>query len=251
METLEKVWDLIWNVGDPVKWNALIAHIGVWPVYGVLFLIVFAETGLVVFPWLPGDLLLFGIGMIIAQTAGTEGGPVMSPITVGVILMLGAFCGDNVNFWLGKKIGPAVFRGEKGKFFSRSHLDASHRFYAKHGGKAIIISRFIAYVRTFSPFVAGMSRMDYRLFLFYSVLGSFIWVVVCMGAGYMLGHVQVVKDYFEPVVITIVLGSLGLMILGAVRHHLKTKREAAQQGLEVVQPKPDAVAPQANDSTPA
>jgi membrane-associated protein len=226
METFEKVWDLIWNVGDAQKWTALIDHAGVWSVYGVLFLIVFAETGLVIFPWLPGDLLLFGIGMIIAA-----GAPV-SPITVGIILMLAAFCGDNINFWLGRKIGPAVFRGEHGKIFSKSHLDASHRFYEKHGGKAIIISRFLAYVRTFSPFVAGMARMDYRLFLAYSVLGSFIWVCVCMGAGYMLGHVKLVKDYFEYVVFIIVFGSLGLMILGALRHRYKMSQQPAEPAAE-------------------
>lgn len=249
METLEKVWDLIWNVGDPDKWKALIDHAGVWSVYGVLFLIVFAETGLVIFPWLPGDLLLFGIGMIIAQTQSSTGVAVMSPITVGLVLMFAAFCGDNVNFWLGRKIGPAVFRGEKGKFFSRSHLDASHRFYTKHGGKTIIIARFLAYVRTFCPFVAGMAQMDYRRFIGYSVLGSFIWVTVCMGAGYMLGHVKVVKDYFEYVVFIIVFGSLGLMILGALRHKYKMSQEAARPGFEVVPVENKQEAP-AKDSTP-
>ncbi len=248
METFEKVWDLIRNVGDADKWNALIAHTGVWSVYGVLFLIVFAETGLVVFPWLPGDLLLFGIGMIIAQTQAATGVAVMSPITVGIILMLAAFCGDNVNFWLGRKIGPAVFRGEKGKFLSRSHLDASHKFYARHGGKTIIIARFLAYVRTFCPFVAGMAQMDYRRFIGYSVLGSFIWVSICMGAGYMLGHVKVVKDYFEYVVFIIVFGSLGLMILGAVRHKYKTSRETAQQGFEVLPTSPKPTEPVTKDA---
>lgn len=242
METFDKVWDLIWNVGDADKWKALIDHAGVWSVYGVLFLIVFAETGLVIFPWLPGDLLLFGIGMIVAQ------GAPLSPVTIGIILMLAAFCGDNVNFWLGRKIGPAVFRGEKGKFLSRSHLDASHKFYAKHGGKTIIISRFLAYVRTFCPFVAGMARMDYRLFLFYSVIGSFVWVVLCMGAGYMLGHVKVVKDYFEYVVFIIVFGSLTLMILGAVRHKYKMSQQAAATAAGPVTTDVKPVEPVAKDA---
>lgn len=185
---------------------------GVW-VYAILFLIVFAETGLVVTPFLPGDSLLFAVGAIATSTGKLD------PLLCGVIIMFAAFCGDNVNYWAGRVIGPRVFRFEDSIFFHRRHLERTEQFYNKYGSRAVIIARFVPIVRTFAPFVAGIGKMPYPRYIVFSCIGSLLWVVVCLGAGVMFGEMEVVKKHFELVV----LGVIGVSLLPIVFEVLKAR----------------------------
>jgi membrane-associated protein len=174
---------------------------GVW-VYAILFLIVFAETGLVVTPFLPGDSLLFAVGAIAASTGK------LNPFFCGGIIMLAAFCGDNVNYWAGRIIGPRVFRFEDSIFFNRKHLERTEQFYNKYGSRAVIIARFVPIVRTFAPFVAGVGKMEYPRYILFSFMGSMLWVPVCVGAGVFFGEMEVVKKHFELVILAVICVSL-------------------------------------------
>lgn len=160
--------------------------------YAILFFIVFAETGLVVTPFLPGDTLLFAAGLFCRPD---QRGALSFPIMFAVFIAA-ALCGDNLNYWIGRRLGPRLFKNENSKIFKRSHLDKTHAFFEKHGKKTIILARFVPIVRTFSPFVAGMGQMHYREFLMYSVLGALLWVGIFLTGGYFLGRLQVVQDNF-------------------------------------------------------
>ncbi len=184
------------------------AH-GPW-VYALLFGIVFVETGLVVMPFLPGDSLLFTVGALSARESMRES---MNVWTVSILLIVAAGLGDNVNYFIGRAIGPRVFRKEGttgfwSKLLSRKHLDRAHAFYEKHGGKAIFLGHFVPIIRTFAPFVAGAGSMDYRKFVFYNVTGVIAWVSLCVGAGYFFGNLEFVKKNFEMVVLAIIVVSL-------------------------------------------
>jgi membrane-associated protein len=157
--------------------------------YALLFAVVFCETGLVVTPFLPGDSLLFVVG-----TLSVTGG--LDLWLSAAVLMLAAFAGDNVNYRIGKAIGPRAFRKEKARFFSRKNLERTHAFFEKHGGKTIVVGRFIPVIRTFAPFVAGMGRMTYRKFAGCSALGSFLWVAAFVGAGRLFGNMRIVQENF-------------------------------------------------------
>ena len=170
-------------------------------VYLILFLVVFAETGLVVTPFLPGDSLLFAAGAL----AGT--GKLSYPLLV-ILFAAAAFLGDNTNYFAGKLLGPRLLRGEQSRFLNRKHLDRTHAFFEKYGGKTIIMARFVPIVRTFTPFVAGVGAMTYPTFLVYSISATIMWVGLCVTAGYFFGSVPVVKNNFSLVVIGIVLVSL-------------------------------------------
>lgn len=174
---------------------------GPW-VYGLVFLIVFCETGLVILPFLPGDSLLFALGALAAR-------PEMNLHwwLVGPLLFLAALLGDNVNYWIGRRLGPAVFT-ENRKWLRRDYLTKAQNFYELHGGKAIIMARFVPIVRTFAPFVAGIGHMDYRKFLFFSVIGALAWITICLGAGYALGGFDLIRNNFEMVVLLIIIVSL-------------------------------------------
>lgn len=179
--------------------------------YLILFIIIFAETGLVVVPFLPGDSLLFAVG---AVSKSTELNFTVAYIT----LISAAIMGDSVNYWIGNKIGPRVFAKENSRVFRKEYLEKTRAFYEKHGGKTIILARFVPIVRTFAPFVAGVGKMHYRTFLSYNVIGAFIWVSSLMAAGFLFGSIPFVEKNFEYVVIGIILFSLLPMLIEYINH---------------------------------
>lgn len=191
--------DFILHINDHLA--AMVETYGTW-VYGVLFLIVFAETGLVITPFLPGDSLLFAVGALAASTGKLD------PVLCGAIIILAAFCGDNVNYWVGRKLGPRVFRFEDSIFFHHKHLERTEQFYNKYGSRAVIIARFVPIVRTFAPFVAGIGKMPYPRYILFSCIGSLLWVPVCVGAGVFFGDMDIVKKNFELVVLGVIAVSL-------------------------------------------
>jgi membrane-associated protein len=175
--------------------------------YLILFLIIFTETGVVIFPFLPGDSLLFVAGALAAQPSPTTGQPLLSLLYLIPLLLAAAFLGDNLNYFIGDYLGPRVFR-EDFKFLKRKYLEQTQAFYAKHGGQTIIMARFVPIVRTFAPFVAGVGTMTYRYFATYSIMGAVLWVVSLTLAGYFLGSIPWVKDNFTLVIYGIVLFSV-------------------------------------------
>ena len=189
---------------------------GSW-VYGLLFAIVFAETGFVVTPFLPGDSLLFVAGTLWAAAG-------MDPRALGITLIAAALCGDNVNYWVGRYLGPKVFRWERSRFFNRAALDYTRAFYAKHGGKTIVIARFVPIVRTFAPFVAGIGRMSYARFLAFSVGGAVLWVGLLVTAGYLFGNVPLVKNNLTIVIFAIVLLSVSPIAIEYLRARARASR---------------------------
>ncbi|MBZ5558048.1 MAG: VTT domain-containing protein [Acidobacteriia bacterium] len=193
----------------------LVAIYGAW-VYGILFAIVFAETGFVVTPFLPGDSLLFAAGALCATGA-------LSTPVAAALLVTAAFTGNAVNYSVGRAIGPRVFvaTGESGlmhRLLNREHLTRAHAFFERYGGKAVILGRFVPIVRTFVPFVAGAAQMTRRSFVFYNFLGAAGWVGLCLGAGVLFGNVPIVKDNFSLVALGIVFVSLLPMAIEFVRH---------------------------------
>ncbi len=213
MELVATLWDFAVNLD--VHLAAFIAEHGVW-VYALLFAIVFCETGLVVTPFLPGDSLLFVVGALAAA-----GG--MDIVLVMALLVTAALCGDNVNYWIGRWVGPKVFRAEDSRWFSRRHLDRTHAFYERHGGKAIILARFVPIVRTYVPFVAGIGAMPYARYLAFCVAGALLWVVSLSLAGYWFGNIPLVKDNLAVVIVAIVAVS----VMPIAIEFLRASRRAA------------------------
>jgi membrane-associated protein len=193
---------------------------GAW-LYGLLFVVIFAETGLVVTPILPGDSLLFAAGALAA--AGS-----FDVVLLGVLLTIAAILGDAVNYAAGKYVGPRVFRQTEGSGFwnralNRSHLERSRLFFERYGGKAIVLGRFVPIVRTFVPFVAGAASMTYAKFALYNVAGAIVWVGICVGAGYGFGNVPVVKENFSLVTIAIIVISLLPAAIGFLKERRGTR----------------------------
>src|SRR5687768_1635645 len=176
---------------------ALVSQYGVWT-YAILFLIIFCETGLVVTPFLPGDSLLFAVGAVAATGE-------LDPITLCALLCVAAILGDTVNYAAGHWLGPVVFQSESSRLLNREHLERTHRFYEKYGGKTIIIARFVPIIRTFAPFVAGIGAMTYARFLAYNVIGGVVWISAFVAAGYWFGNIPVVKDNFSLVILAIIV----------------------------------------------
>jgi len=179
-------------------------------IYGLLFAILFLETGVVVTPFLPGDSLLFACGAL-AATGALDVRLLLVLLPVAVVL------GDNTNYFIGRFIGPRAFTS-KSRWLKREHLDRTHAFYERHGGKTIVMARFVPIVRTFAPFVAGIGRMAYGRFLAYSLGGGILWVGVCIGAGYAFGNIPVVKENFSIVVILIVAISVLPIAIEWLKH---------------------------------
>ena len=175
--------------------------------YLILFLIVFTETGVIIFPFLPGDSLLFVAGTLAAQTSPNTGHPLLNIFYLIPLLIAAAFIGDNLNYAIGDYLGPRVFR-EDFRFLKRKYLEQTQAYYAKHGGKTIIMARFVPIVRTFAPFVAGVGTMTYRYFASFSILGAILWVVSLTLAGYFLGSFPWVKANFTLVIYAIILVSV-------------------------------------------
>jgi len=185
------------------------AEHGLWT-YGLLFAIVFLETGIVVTPFLPGDSLLFACGALAAAGA-------LHPVGLFVVLTTAAILGDTANYSIGKAVGPHAFTG-KIRFLKRKHLERTHAFYEKHGGKAIFLARFVPIIRTFAPFVAGIGTMSYVRFLAYNVAGAVAWVGGCLLAGYAFGNIPAVKNNFSLVMLGIVVVSLLPLLVEYLRH---------------------------------
>ena len=207
MELFAALWDFAVHLDDHLA--AFVAQHGAW-VYALLFAIVFTETGVVVMPFLPGDSLLFVVGALAAA-----GG--MDIVTVMAVLVAAALTGDNCNYWIGRWVGPRVFRAERSRWFNPRHLQRTHAFYERYGGQAIIIARFVPIVRTYVPFVAGIGTMSYARFLAFSVAGALLWVVSLCLAGYWFGNIPLVKDNLGVVIVAIIAVSVMPIALGWLR----------------------------------
>lgn len=194
--------------------NELVMQVGPW-LYLIVFLIVFAETGLVVTPFLPGDSLLFALGAL----AALDGSPLNVSI-LAVLLFIAAVLGDATNYAIGYRIGPKIFRTKNSKLLNQDHLLKAQRFYEKHGGKTIIIARFIPIIRTFAPFVAGIGKMNYGRFASYNFVGAFLWVVPFLFGGYFLGNLPSVKKNFHIIIVAIVV----ISVMPAVIEFIKARR---------------------------
>lgn len=208
--------DLVLHLDVHVKEMSL--TLGNW-MYVILFAVIFCETGLVVTPFLPGDSLLFAVGAVVAM----EGSPFSLPLMTG-LLLIAAILGDAVNYAVGRRIGPRVFKSESSRLLNKNHLLKAQAFYEKHGGKAIFLARFVPIVRTFAPFVAGVGRMDYARFWMFNVSGAICWVVSFLLAGYWFGNLPIVQEYFHLVIIGIVLVS----VIPIAIEWYKAKREQKQ-----------------------
>ncbi|MFZ5797698.1 MAG: DedA family protein [Desulfobulbaceae bacterium] len=212
MELLLTFIDIILHIDAHL--GELIADVGVW-IYLVLFVIVFCETGLVVTPFLPGDSLLFAAGAFAAAGA----------LHVGWIiglLVAAAIIGDAVNFYLGQAVGARILDFWGGRLVRREHLERTHRFYEKHGGKTIIIARFMPIIRTFAPFVAGIGDMAYRRFAMFNVSGALLWVFSMVGGGYFFGNLPLVKRHFSLVILAIIILSCMPAVIEWLRHRRAT-----------------------------
>lgn len=200
MELLASLWDIFLHLD--VHLNAWAGTLGPW-LYGLLFLVVFCETGLVVTPFLPGDSLLFAAGAL-ASRAG-------SPIDLWLLAPLifaAAVLGDSANYEIGRWLGPKVFTRKDSWLLNKNHLHKAHAFYEKYGGKTIILARFIPIIRTFAPFVAGIGKMSYRHFISYNILGAALWVALFIGGGYWFADLPLVQKHFHYVIVAIVVISV-------------------------------------------
>ena len=208
--------DFILHVDDHLL--EFITNYGIW-IYAILFLIIFVETGLVVMPFLPGDSLLFAAGALAASTGA------MDPVVLIILLFIAAVLGDTLNYHIGKYIGPRVFEIES-RWINKQHLIKTSEFFERHGGKTIIFARFIPFVRTFAPFVAGAGSMNYKFFLTFNVIGAICWVGSFITLGYLFGNMPIVKDNFTHLIFGIIFLSILPGIIGYIRHKFFAKKEA-------------------------
>lgn len=210
MELLAAAWQFIAHLDSEL--GSLLQRFGPW-IYLILFLIVFCETGLVVTPFLPGDSLLFASGALWASAG-------MPVELLGLTFVGAAFCGDNCNYWIGRVFGKRIAKSE-GRFLNRRAFERTQGFYARHGGKTLVIARFVPVVRTFAPFVAGIGRMAYLRFLAFSFAGALIWVGLLVSAGYFFGRIPAVRDHFSWVILAIVVLSLLPIAVEYTRQRLR------------------------------
>ena len=213
MELISGLIDLVVNLDEHLR--TLVQTYGVWA-YAILFLIVFLETGVVVTPFLPGDSLLFVAGTIAAVGE-------LNVHALSALLIVAAILGDSVNYSIGRYLGPKVFHYEDSRFFKRAYLEYTHAFFERHGGKTIVIARFVPIVRTYAPFVAGIGKYTYRRFLFYNVTGAILWVVLLAYAGYFFGNLPIVRDNLTLTIIVIIV----LSIMPGIVEYLRHRRRAA------------------------
>ncbi|HOD28248.1 MAG TPA: DedA family protein [Syntrophales bacterium] len=216
MDLLLTLIDIVIHLDEHLK--TVVELFGVWT-YVILFLVIFCETGLVITPILPGDSLLFGLGALAAIGA-------LDMVWLFPLLCLAAVLGDSVNYAIGNYIGPRIFDQERIRFFKREHLVRTHEFYERHGGKTIIIARFIPIIRTFAPFVAGIGSMTYPRFLAFNVIGGIAWVALFLFGGYFFGNLPFVKQNFTLIVIAIIV----LSVLPGVFEYLRQRGTARRAG---------------------
>jgi membrane-associated protein len=209
MELLLQFWDIIVHLDRHLA--AVLQEYGIW-IYALLFVIIFCETGLVVTPFLPGDSLLFVAGTLWAVSD-------MNVHLLVVLLVIAAILGDAVNYSVGRYLGPRVFQWEDSRFFNRRALLRTHEFYERYGGKTIVIARFVPFIRTFAPFVAGIGTMTYSKFAFYNVSGALLWVVSLTYAGYFFGNIPVIRNNLTLVI----FGIIGLSLLPIVVEFIKLR----------------------------
>jgi len=207
MEFISRLIDLFLHLDKHL--NDVISQYGGWT-YLILFLIVFCETGLVVTPILPGDSLLFAAGTFAALGS-------LNVLWVFVLLSIAAIAGDTINYWVGYWIGPKIFHRANVRFLNKKHLDRTHAFYEKYGGKTIVLARFVPIVRTFAPFVAGIGRMSYWRFITYNVVGGIAWVAICVFSGYYFGNLEIVRKNFSLVILAILIISVLPMVVEYLR----------------------------------
>lgn len=217
MELIRTFFDIFMHLDKHL--GGVIQAYGIWT-YLILFLIIFCETGLVVTPVLPGDSLLFAAGAFAAVGA-------LEVKWLFILLTIAAVAGDTLNYWIGSYMGPKVFHKENVRFLNRKYLDRTHRFYEKHGGKTIIIARFMPIIRTFAPFVAGIGTMSYMRFLSYNVVGGIVWIAVFIFGGYYFGNIPVVKRNFTLVILAIIFLSILPGIIEFARHRYGKRNAAA------------------------
>lgn len=222
MEWLSAALEFLRQLVDQDFLNRLVADLGPW-FYVLMFAIIFAETGLVVTPFLPGDSLLFTAGAV----AALPGSPLSLPGLI-VLLIVAAVLGDAVNYSVGYRLGPAVFKYESSWLFNKNHLLKAQAFYEKYGSKTIILARFVPIVRTFAPFVAGIGKMTYSKFGLYNVVGGVAWVLICVLAGVAFGQIPWVKKNFELVVVAIILISVLPMVVEFALEWRRRRREARE-----------------------
>jgi membrane-associated protein len=212
MELLTSFIDIVLHLDAHLL--ALVHEYGMW-IYAILFGIIFAETGLVIAPFLPGDSLLFVTGALCGM--GSLDMQILLPL-----LMFAAFSGDNTNYWVGRLLGLRLLNSSKQRFIKHEHLEKTHLFFDKHGGKTIIFARFLPIIRTFAPFVAGIGTMSYRLFLMFSALGSLAWIGSLTLAGYFFGNIPIIKNNLTLLVIGIIFVSF----IPAIREFIRHRRGA-------------------------
>ena len=211
MVNLSKLVDIILHVDKYL--GTIIAQYGILT-YILLFLVIFAETGLVLTPFLPGDSLLFAIGAFSAQKY-------LNIFIIWISLIIAAILGDSVNYWVGNKLGEKFFSGMK--LFKPEYMEKTKHFYAKHGKKTIILARFVPIVRTFAPFVAGIGKMNYKEFVTFNILGGILWVSSFLWAGFFFGNLPIVKDNFSLFVIIIIIASFIPLIVELIKHKRESK----------------------------
>ena len=210
MELLLYLWDLVVHLDTHLA--SLLQQYGVW-VYLLLFLIVFCETGLVVTPFLPGDSLLF-----VAGTLWAEAG--LNVHVLAALLVGAAILGNTTNYWIGRYLGPKVFHWEDTRWFNRRALERTHQFYERHGGKTIVITRFVPIIRTFAPFVAGVGSMSHARFQLFNVTGGLLWVASLLYSGFFFGNIAFIRNNLTLVIFGIIGLSLAPMLLAYAQHRL-------------------------------
>ncbi|MBE2223403.1 MAG: DedA family protein [Anaerolineae bacterium] len=219
MDILLNIWEFIIHLDSHLE--VIIAQIGGWS-YLLLFLIIFAETGLVITPFLPGDSLLFVAGAL-------AGKGMLNIAFLFITLAAAAILGDTINYWLGSWIGAKAFDG-RFRFLKPEHLEKTHRFFEKHGGKAVILGRFVPVMRTFVPFVAGMGSMNYGRFITYNILGGVLWVAIFLFGGYFFGSIPFVQDNFALVIVVVIALSVMPVVWEVMSEKVILPRRMKQQG---------------------
>jgi membrane-associated protein len=227
MDIIKQLFDLFMNLDEILQ--DVISTYGVWT-YGLLFVVIFIETGVVIMPFLPGDSLIFAAATFAAKGA-------LNPWLLFFLLTAAAIIGDTVNYWIGHTIGARAYTGEI-KWVKKEYMDRTHAFFEKHGGKTIVLARFVPIIRTFAPFVAGVSRMSYGYFITYNVVGGTLWVALFTILGYFFGTIPFVEKNFEIVIIAIILISVIPAVVEGWKAHqegkaAKTKGDETKKEIQV------------------